>query len=102
MNVQIEAGWKKVLEQEFNKPYFLQIVHFLKKEKKISMQPFILGYRSLLFMKDYDSATGELAPSAKENLIWLIKVLTGATEIPRRSTATPIPQSRIVLSLRPL
>ncbi|MDP9040548.1 MAG: uracil-DNA glycosylase, partial [Bacteroidota bacterium] len=35
MNVQIEAGWKKVLEAEFNKPYFLQIVHFLKTEKNI-------------------------------------------------------------------
>lgn len=35
MNVQIEAGWKKVLESEFKKPYFLQIVHFLKTEKNI-------------------------------------------------------------------
>ena len=35
MNVQIEAGWKKVLESEFSKPYFLQIVHFLKTEKNI-------------------------------------------------------------------
>ncbi len=35
MNVQIEAGWKKVLEPEFTKPYFLQIVHFLKTEKNI-------------------------------------------------------------------
>ncbi len=35
MNVQIEAGWKKVLEAEFKKPYFLQIVHFLKTEKNI-------------------------------------------------------------------
>jgi uracil-DNA glycosylase len=33
MNVQIEPGWKKVLEPEFSKPYFLQIVHFLKAEK---------------------------------------------------------------------
>ena len=33
MNVQMEAGWKKVLEAEFNKAYFLQIVHFLKTEK---------------------------------------------------------------------
>jgi uracil-DNA glycosylase len=33
MNVQMEAGWKKVLEAEFSKPYFLQIVHFLKTEK---------------------------------------------------------------------
>jgi uracil-DNA glycosylase len=35
MNVQIETGWKKVLEPEFKKPYFLQIVHFLKTEKNI-------------------------------------------------------------------
>ncbi len=27
------AGWKKVLAGEFKKPYFLQIVHFLKTEK---------------------------------------------------------------------
>jgi uracil-DNA glycosylase len=33
MNVQLEEGWKKVLETEFNKPYFLHIVHFLKAEK---------------------------------------------------------------------
>jgi uracil-DNA glycosylase len=33
MNVQMEAGWKKVLEAEFSKPYFLQVVHFLKTEK---------------------------------------------------------------------
>jgi uracil-DNA glycosylase len=35
MNVQIETGWKNVLESEFNKPYFLQVVHFLKTEKNI-------------------------------------------------------------------
>ena len=33
MNVKMESGWKKVLEAEFSKPYFLQIVHFLKTEK---------------------------------------------------------------------
>ncbi len=33
MNVQIETGWKKILEAEFSKPYFLHIVHFLKTEK---------------------------------------------------------------------
>ncbi len=33
MNVQIETGWKKILEAEFTKPYFLHIVHFLKTEK---------------------------------------------------------------------
>src|SRR5664279_952605 len=35
MQVQIEAGWKKVLEQEFSKPYFLHLVHFLKTERNI-------------------------------------------------------------------
>ena len=35
MNVQIEDGWKKVLDAEFKKPYFLQIVHFLKTEKNL-------------------------------------------------------------------
>jgi uracil-DNA glycosylase len=33
MDVKIEAGWKELLRQEFTKPYFLQIVGFLKMEK---------------------------------------------------------------------
>ncbi len=33
MDVKMEASWKKVLEHEFEKPYFLQIVTFLKTEK---------------------------------------------------------------------
>ena len=33
MQVQIEEGWKKELGKEFSKPYFLQLVHFLKTEK---------------------------------------------------------------------
>jgi uracil-DNA glycosylase len=33
MDVKIEPGWKEVLKQEFTKPYFLQIVSFLKTEK---------------------------------------------------------------------
>lgn len=33
MDVKIESGWKEVLKDEFNKPYFEQIVHFLKTEK---------------------------------------------------------------------
>lgn len=33
MEVKIEASWKQVLKQEFSKPYFLQIVNFLKTEK---------------------------------------------------------------------
>jgi len=33
MDVKIEPSWKEVLRQEFSKPYFLQIVNFLKAEK---------------------------------------------------------------------
>ncbi len=47
MNVQIEEGWKKVLEPEFSKPYFLQIVHFLKTEKNIGKTIYPPG--SLIF-----------------------------------------------------
>ena len=33
MDVKIEASWKEVLKNEFAKPYFLEIVTFLKTEK---------------------------------------------------------------------
>ena len=33
MEVKIEPGWKEVLKQEFTKPYFLQVVTFLRTEK---------------------------------------------------------------------
>jgi uracil-DNA glycosylase len=33
MDVKIEASWKDVLQAEFNKPYFLQIVTHLKTER---------------------------------------------------------------------
>ena len=33
MDVKIEAGWKAVLQEEFEKPYFRQIVTHLKAEK---------------------------------------------------------------------
>jgi uracil-DNA glycosylase len=42
MDVQIEESWKKELKAEFNKPYFQQIVTFLKTEriqKKIIYPP---------------------------------------------------------------
>jgi len=32
MQVQIEEGWKQVLEAEFTKPYFEQLIHFVKSE----------------------------------------------------------------------
>ncbi len=34
MNVQIEESWKSVLKEEFEKPYFGNIVEFLKTEKE--------------------------------------------------------------------
>jgi uracil-DNA glycosylase len=33
MEVKIDPGWKEILKQEFSKPYFLQLVNFLKTEK---------------------------------------------------------------------
>ena len=33
MDVKMEASWKEVLKNEFTKPYFQQIVTFLKTEK---------------------------------------------------------------------
>ena len=47
MNVQIEPGWKNVLDPEFNKPYFLQIVHFLKTERNLGKTIYPPG--SLIF-----------------------------------------------------
>ena len=35
MDVKIEASWKNVLKNEFNKPYFLQVVTHLKTERAI-------------------------------------------------------------------
>jgi uracil-DNA glycosylase len=34
MDVQIEQSWKRLLHQEFTKPYFLQIASFLRIEKQ--------------------------------------------------------------------
>lgn len=34
MNVVIEESWKKALENEFTKPYFLRLVEFVKEEYK--------------------------------------------------------------------
>ena len=34
MEVQIESSWKEVVKEEFNKPYFKQIVNHLKTEKE--------------------------------------------------------------------
>ena len=32
MNVKIESGWKNVLSAEFEKPYFTQLIDFIKRE----------------------------------------------------------------------
>jgi uracil-DNA glycosylase len=34
IEIQIEASWKKVLEQEFEQPYFTELIRFLKTEKE--------------------------------------------------------------------
>ena len=34
MNVKIESSWKEQLQEEFNKPYFQNLVSFVKKEYK--------------------------------------------------------------------
>ena len=47
MDVKIEPGWKEILKDEFNKPYFLQIVTFLKTEKAAGKTIFPPG--SLIF-----------------------------------------------------
>ena len=47
MDVKMEAGWKEILKAEFSKPYFLQIVTFLKTEKMAGKTIFPPG--SLIF-----------------------------------------------------
>lgn len=43
MDVKIENSWKEVLKAEFEKPYFAQIVHFLKTEKAAGKTIFPAG-----------------------------------------------------------
>ncbi len=43
MDIQIESSWKKVLQHEFTKPYFQQIVTFLKTEKAAGKIIYPLG-----------------------------------------------------------
>jgi uracil-DNA glycosylase len=45
--VQIEESWYRVLKSEFDKPYFTEIIHFLKKEIKNGKEVFPPG--SLIF-----------------------------------------------------
>ncbi|MBK8145037.1 MAG: uracil-DNA glycosylase [Bacteroidetes bacterium] len=35
MKISIEESWKTVLKEEFDKPYFEEIVHFLRQEKQL-------------------------------------------------------------------
>ena len=43
MDVKIDNSWKEVLKEEFTKPYFEQIVHFLKTEKAAGKIIYPLG-----------------------------------------------------------
>lgn len=47
MDVMMESSWKSVLKDEFTRPYFEQIVHFLKTEKMAGKTIFPPG--SLIF-----------------------------------------------------
>ena len=47
MDVMMESSWKAVLKDEFTRPYFEQIVHFLKTEKMAGKTIFPSG--SLIF-----------------------------------------------------
>src|SRR5215208_38254 len=47
MDVKIDPGWKEVLKEEFDKPYFENIVHHLKVEK--SQGKIIYAPGSLIF-----------------------------------------------------
>lgn len=43
MAVQIEESWKKLLKDEFEKPYFQELIHFLKTEKAAGKTIFPAG-----------------------------------------------------------
>jgi len=34
LNIKVEESWKLVLKEEFNKPYFIQLVNHIKTEKE--------------------------------------------------------------------
>ncbi|MDR2027770.1 MAG: uracil-DNA glycosylase [Prevotellaceae bacterium] len=38
MDVKIESGWKAILKEEFEKPYFIELVNFIKKETREGRQ----------------------------------------------------------------
>jgi uracil-DNA glycosylase len=43
MDVRIEAGWKSILKEEFDKPYFVDLVNFVKRELKEGKQVYPPG-----------------------------------------------------------
>ncbi|MBM3413693.1 MAG: uracil-DNA glycosylase [Bacteroidetes bacterium] len=47
LNVNIEESWKTALQEEFNKPYFIQLVNHIKTEKELGKKIYPKG--SLLF-----------------------------------------------------
>ncbi len=43
--VQLEASWKENLQSEFSKPYFIELIQFLKEEKKQQKKIYPVGNR---------------------------------------------------------
>jgi uracil-DNA glycosylase len=43
MDVKIEAGWKSILKEEFDKPYFIDLVNFVKNELRSGKQVYPPG-----------------------------------------------------------
>jgi uracil-DNA glycosylase len=43
MSVKIEASWKAVLDEEFNRPYFQQLAAFLREERAVGKEVFPAG-----------------------------------------------------------
>ena len=52
MDVKIEPSWKEVLQQEFSKAYFQEIVAFLKIEKSFKTSQFPVVNFSTVFMNN--------------------------------------------------
>lgn len=49
MNVKIEESWRKRLQEEFDKPYFEQLVTFVKNDTEAHMC-FLPDTRSSIFL----------------------------------------------------
>ena len=50
MDVKIEESWKEILKQEFDKPYFQQIVFHLKTEKSQGKTIYPPGHSFLMHL----------------------------------------------------